>query len=307
VNFIVLIVGLAMLIGGSEFIIRGSVSLGKKLKISLFAIGIVVVSAGTSLPELANSILAVISNHPDIAVGAVVGSNIANIILIMGLTTLLHSISDINQNQINQAIINIFITFVFIIMSLLLIQFNFIFGILALISLIVIMFYQVRLGSLNFSEVKDQGEYSLFISGLLITVGVFFLIYGSKYFVSASIEIARDYDIPESVIGVSLVAFGTSLPELAVGILSAIRKKVDFALGNILGSNIYNILGVLGVSSFFGNFSIPSLIASLDLYVMALAIILITFFMVILKRLGRTYGIVSLIIYINYIGYIYLR
>ena len=124
-----------MLIGGAESIVRGSVSLGKKLKLSLFAIGVVVIAAGTSLPELANCVRAVVSNHPDIAVGDIVGSNIANIILIMGATTLLYPISGVNQNQINQAIININIAFVLIAMSILLILFNLIFGVLALISL----------------------------------------------------------------------------------------------------------------------------------------------------------------------------
>ena len=305
-NFIILIIGLAMLVGGAEFVVRGSVSLGKKLKISLFAIGVVVVGAGTSLPELANCVRAIISNHPDIAVGDVVGSNIANIILIMGATTLLYPISSVNQNQINQAIINIIIAFVLIVMSILLIQFNLIFGVLALISLTLIMVYQVKAGSLNFSDVEEQGEYSLLVSGVFIIIGILFLVYGSKYFVSAAVNIATAYGIPESVIGVSLVAFGTSLPELAVGVLSALRKKIDFALGNVLGSNIYNVLGVLGVSSFFGQFSIPPLIASFDLYVMTAVIVMITVFMFAFKRLGRTYGVLSLAIYISFIGYLYI-
>ena len=305
-DFIILIIGLAMLIGGAESVVRGSVSLGKKLKISLFAIGVVVVSAGTSLPELANCVRAVISNHPDIAVGDIVGSNIANVILIMGATTLLYPISGVNQNQINQAIINIIIAFVLIAMSILLIQFNLIFGVLALISLTLIMVYQVKAGSLNFSDVEEQGEYSLLVSGVFIIIGILFLVYGSKYFVSAAVNIATAYGIPESVIGVSLVAFGTSLPELAVGVLSALRKKIDFALGNVLGSNIYNVLGVLGVSSFFGQFSIPPLIASFDLYVMTAVIVMITVFMFAFKRLGRTYGVLSLAIYISFIGYLYI-
>ena len=191
-------------------------------------------------------------------------------------------------------------------MSILLIQFNLIFGVLALISLTLIMVYQVKAGSLNFSDVEEQGEYSLLVSGVFIIIGILFLVYGSKYFVSAAVNIATAYGIPESVIGVSLVAFGTSLPELAVGVLSALRKKIDFALGNVLGSNIYNVLGVLGVSSFFGQFSIPPLIASFDLYVMTAVIVMITVFMFAFKRLGRTYGVLSLAIYISFIGYLYI-
>ena len=115
---------------------------------------------------------------------------------------------------------------------------------------------------------------------------------------------ADQLDMPEAIIGVSLVAFGTSLPELVVGILSAIRRKVDFALGNVLGSNIYNVLGVLGVSSFFGNFNIPSIIGSEDLLFMLFVTLTILGFMFFLKRIGRTYGAVGLVLYIGYIYYV---
>ena len=286
-DFIILIIGLAMLIAGAESVVRGSVSLGKKLKISLFAIGVVVVAAGTSLPELASCIRTVISDHPDIAVGAAIGSNIANIVLIMGATTVLYPIVNITQNQINQSAINVVIALGLIIMSMFMVQFNPVFGVVALILLTVIMVYQIKIGSLNFSEVEEQDEYSMIISLILIVIGIILLVYGSKFFVKGAVNIATTYSIPESVIGVSLVAFGTSLPELAVGILSALRKKVDFALGNVLGSNIYNILGILGISSFFGRFDIPLLVATFDLYVMTGVVVFITIFMITMKKLGR--------------------
>jgi len=304
-DFFLLIFGLIILSLGAEAVVRGSVSLGKKIKISLFTIGVVVVSAGTSLPELASSLEAIISNHSDIAVGAIVGSNIANIILIMGATTLLCPISGVTQNQINQSIINIFIAFSLILMSIFVIQFNFIFGVISLILLIAIMTSQIKKGSLDFSDVDEKGEYHIIISLFFILIGIIFLIYGSKFFIGAAVNIATTFGVSESVIGATLVAFGTSLPELSVGILSALRRKVDFALGNVLGSNIYNILGVLGISSFFGNFSFPYSIANFDLYLMTAVIILITLFMFTKKRLGRTYGVLSLLIYTGYISYLY--
>ena len=298
-DFIILMIGLAMLVGGAESIVRGSVSLGKKLKISLFAIGVVVVAAGTSLPELASCVRSVASNHPDIATGAIIGSNIANILLIMGATALLCPIRKITHNQVNQAATNVVIALGLIVMGLLMMQFNPIFGVTTLILLTLIMVYQVKIGSLNFSDVEEKDEYP-------IVIGIMLLVYGSKFFVSGAVNIATAYGIPESVIGVSLVAFGTSLPELAIGVLSAIRKKVDFALGNVLGSNIYNVLGVLGVSSFFGRFELPPHIASFDLYVMTGVIIFITFYMVAMEKLGRLYGVISLLAYTFYIGYIYV-
>ena len=304
-NLFLLIFGLALLIFGAELIIRGSVSFGRKLRVSLFAIGVVIVAGGTSLPELASSINAVVSNHPDLAVGAVIGSNIANLILVMAATSFLIPISKINQNQINQAWINIGLAVILITMSFLIIPFNFIYGILAIGLLFLIMYIQVKQGSLDVSDVEEKGDYSLILSIIFIVLGIILLIYGSDLFVDSAINIATQLNIPEAIIGISLVAFGTSLPELVVGILSAIRRKVDFALGNVLGSNIYNVLGVLGVSSFFGNFNVPTVIGSADLLFMLFVTVMILGFMFFLKRIGRTYGSVGLILYVGYILYIY--
>ena len=304
-NLIFLFIGLVLLIFGAEIIIRGSVSLGKKLKVSLFAIGVVIVAGGTSLPELASSINAVVTNHADLAVGAVIGSNIANLILVMAATSFLIPISNINQNQINQAWINICLAIILIIMSYLILPFNYLFGILSICLLFIIMYMQVKQGSLDVSEVQEKGDYSLFILIIFIVGGIVLLIYGSDLFVESAINIANQLNISEAIIGVSLVAFGTSLPELVVGILSAIRKKVDFALGNVLGSNIYNVLGVLGVSSFFGNFSIPRVIGSLDLLFMLFVTLMILGFMIFLKRIGRTYGSIGLFLYVGYIVYVF--
>lgn len=304
-NLILLFIGLALLILGAEIIIRGSISLGKKLKVSLFAIGVVIVAGGTSLPELASSINAVITNHADLAVGAVIGSNIANLILVMAATSFLIPISNINQNQINQAWINIGLAIILIFMSYFILPFNYLFGILSICLLFIIMLIQVKQGSLDVSEVEEKGDYSLLISIIFIVGGIILLIYGSDLFVESAINIANQLNIPEAIIGVSLVAFGTSLPELVVGILSAIRKKVDFALGNVLGSNIYNVLGVLGVSSFFGNFGVPRVIGSLDLIFMLFVTAMILGFMILLKRIGKTYGSVGLLLYVGYILYVF--
>ncbi len=304
-NIFLLIIGLTLLIIGAELIIRGSVSFGRKLKVSLFAIGVVIVAGGTSLPELASSINAVVTNHADLAVGAVIGSNIANLILVMATTSFLIPISNINQNQINQAWINIGLAIILIFMSYFILPFNSLFGILSIGLLFIIMFIQVKQGSLDVSEVEDKGDYSLLISITFIVAGITLLIYGSDLFVESAINIANQFNIPEAIIGVSLVAFGTSLPELVVGILSAIRRKVDFALGNVLGSNIYNVLGVLGISSFFGNFSIPTVIGSIDLIFMLFVTVMILGFMFFLKRIGRTYGSIGLFLYVGYIFYIF--
>ena len=302
-DILILILGLAILVVGAEILIRGSVSFGKKLNISLFAIGVVIVAAGTSLPELASSINAVLNNHSDLALGAVVGSNIANLILVMAATTIIVPITNITNNQINQAWINIALGICLIIMSYF--YFNYLFGIISLIALTLIMYFQIKKGSILVDDI-DKDEYSIFISLILIIFGIIFLIYGSDLFVNSAIILAKKLQVSEAAIGLSLIAFGTSLPELVIGIMSALKRKVDFALGNILGSNIYNVLGVLGISSFFGNFGMPEILARQDLYFMLLITFVILVFMLIFKKLGRLYGSVGLILYLGYIYYIFI-
>ena len=296
------IIGLGLLVLGAEIVIRGSISFGKKINISLFAIGVVIVAGGTSLPELASSINAVLNNYSDLALGAVVGSNIANLVLVMAATTIIFPIVNINKNQINQAWINIFLGIVLIFMTFF--YFNYIFGIVAILTLIYLMYIQMKKGEIDNTEI-DKNDYSTIISLILIVLGIIFLVSGSDLLVSSAIEIAKKYNVSEAVIGLSLIAFGTSLPELVVGILSAIKKKVDFALGNILGSNIYNVLGVLGISSLFGNFTLPEIFLKQDLLIMVAITSIVLIFMLSMKKIGRIYGILGLSIYVSYLYYIF--
>ena len=302
-DLLYLILGLIILVAGAEIVIRGSVSFGKKLNISLFAIGVVIVAGGTSLPELASSINAVINNHSDLALGAVVGSNIANLILVMAATTIILPISNITKNQINQAWINIGLGIFLMLMSFL--YFNYIFGTISVILLTYIMYIQIKKGTLNLEEI-NRSDYSTVISVLLILLGIIFLIYGSDLFVSSAIRLADYFNVSKTVIGLSIIAFGTSLPELVVGIMSALKRKVDFALGNILGSNIYNILGVLGISSFFGKFTMPELLVRQDLFFMLIITFVILLFMLFLKKIGRVYGALGLFFYLIYMYYIFI-
>ena len=297
------IIGLGLLVLGAEIVIRGSISFGKKINISLFAIGVVIVAGGTSLPELASCINAVLNNYSDLALGAVVGSNIANLVLVMAATTIIFPIVNINKNQINQAWINIFLGIFLLFMTFF--YFNYIFGIVAIITLIYLMYIQIKKGEIDNSEI-DKKNYSMIISLILILLGIVFLVLGSDLLVNSAIKIAKIYNVSESVIGLSLIAFGTSLPELVVGIISAFKRKVDFALGNILGSNIYNVLGVLGISSFFGKFSIPNILVTQDLFFMIFVTVLILFFMLFFKKLTKLYGVIGICLYFSYIYFIYV-
>ena len=163
------IIGLGLLVLGAEIIIRGSVSFGRKINISLFAIGVVIVAGGTSLPELASSINAVLNDFSDLALGAVVGSNIANLILVMATTTLIFPIVNINKNQINQAWINILLGIVLLCMAFF--YFNYIFGIVAILTLIYLIYIQMKKGEIDNTEI-DKNDYSTIISLILIVLGL---------------------------------------------------------------------------------------------------------------------------------------
>ena len=141
---------------------------------------------------------------------------------------------------------------------------------------------------------------------IVLILGLAMLIFGAEGIVRGSVSLAKHLQISLFAIGAVVVAAGTSLPELVVGLTAAIRKKVDFALGNVLGSNIYNILGILGVSSFFGNFRIPALITNFDLYVMIGMTIFIFLFMFFSKKLSKLFGIISLLVYFSYITILYV-
>jgi len=223
----------------------------------------------------------------------------------MAATSFLTPIDRINQNQINQAWMNIGLAIILILMSFLFLSFNYLYGLIAVLILFLTMFFQVKKGMVDVSEVNEKGGHSILVSLVFIVLGIFLLISGSDLFVNSAIKIANNLKIPEAIIGISLVAFGTSLPELSIGILAAIKRKVDFALGNVLGSNIYNVLGVLGISSFFGNFTIPTTISDRDLFFMLFVTIIILGFMFFIKRLGRTYGTIGIVMYISYIFFIY--
>ena len=147
----------------------------------------------------------------------------------------------------------------------------------------------------------DQTLVDIFfvLSGFTLLMG------GGEALVQGATRISQNLSVSPLVVGFTVVAVGTSLPELVVGIMSAVKRKVDFALGNILGSNIYNVLGVLGISSFFGNFSMPEILATQDLYFMLFITLLILGFMFFIKKLGRTYGSIGLILYICYMYFIF--
>ena len=247
------VVGLAV---GAELIVRSAVNLSNIYKISGYFIGFTFVALGTSLPEFSATLQALFkANSVDIALGNIIGSNIANILLILGVVAWIYPIvfPDMRkQNKQAQIVAGITIGIVFF--FLVLVRFNIpvivitLFGTLFMCLVVMFLFLQFAQERKN-SSYKENHEdtFSQFKSYVLLIIGLVLLFFGSRYFIIGAKQASIEFGIAESIIGLTLVSFGTSLPELATGIVSAVKKQTGIAVGTILGSNVYNILGVFGV------------------------------------------------------------
>tara|TARA_Y100000590_G_scaffold431908_1_gene547203 strand:+ start:14551 stop:15531 length:981 start_codon:yes stop_codon:yes gene_type:complete len=317
--FIFIIFGALALGIGAEMIVRSSINLANIYKVSGYFIGFTIVALGTSLPELASTIQALrVVESLGIAFGNIIGSNIANILLILGVISIICPIIFPERSeQKNQTLVVLFITlisaFIFYYISSNNIVNSVPFGILLILLLIGFLLWQYKVESQELTEINSSYNYSQILSYVILFFGLIFLYFGSKYFIIGSKMMAEHFKISEAIIGLTLVAFGTSLPELATGVAAAIRKQTNLALGTILGSNIYNIVGIFAIILFLkpANLNLTSETLILNFVIM----ILVTFIFVYkvrfgLKiinlepfRLGRNSGIIFLTLYAIYIFY----
>ena len=296
-------IGILLLAIGGDRLVLGSVALSNKLKVPAFITGIFIIGFGTSLPELFVTISALNKNETDIAIGAIIGSNIINILLILGLSLVLSnkkSLETISSKDIFVMIICAFLFSYFL-------QIGFISNIWSIIMVILLpiyLFVSYRFFNRENQFVDDSSEKGLVILNLLI--GFIAIIYGSEIFIEGLIYISEVLNIPEAIIGISLAAIGTSLPELAVTIASFVRGKGSVAIGNVVGSNIFNILGVLGLSALInGQIIFSKSFSGFD----TIILILSSVWVYILLRNGSTnpklYGSISLIGYFSYMILLY--
>jgi len=266
-TYLMVLGGLVLLFIGGEGLVRGSVSVARKLNISELVIGLTLVGFGTSVPELVTSLRAINEGAVGIAVGNVVGSNIANILLVLGVAALIHPIITNPCALMRDTSIMVIVTALLCV----LIWFD-LFSRLAGFVLVACL-----LGYIAFSVFADQaagdevaemhaGEGETVEANYGVVKGVFIalaglvgVVFGAKLLVDGGVVIAREFGISETVIGLSIVAVGTSLPELATSAIAAFRGKADVALGNIIGSNIFNILGILGLTALVHPFSVRSM------------------------------------------------
>ena len=304
-NFLLIIGGLVLLIFGGNWLLKSAVSLSLKLKISKVVVGMTVVSFATSAPELIVSINAALNNSSDLALGNVIGSNIANLGLVLGVTLLLGSMN-VSKNfyRVDWPVMMIasILLLLFLTNDKVIVQYE---GILLFTFLVVFIIYLLKTQKNNNI---DELEYDIPLSGIKTTfylvMGGLGLWGGSELLIKGATAMALDFGVTERVIGVTIVSVGTSVPELAASIIAVIKKEKAISLGNLIGSNIFNILAVIGITSIITPISLSdNRLLTSDVFWM-LGISLITLPMVLLPtkyRLNWKNGLVLLISYCTFI------
>lgn len=256
-EYIILVISLLAIVFGADNLVNGSVAIARRFKISDFVIGAVIVGIGTSCPELIVSASGALKGNIDVAIGNVVGSNIFNILGILGITTLIHSVKVSHENKCFDLPICIFVSILATLMA-----FNFFHGddisigrvdgaiLLAIfVAFIYISFLRDKRSVQKSEEQSAAVNERLILSILKVIGGLGVLVGGCHFFVEEAVIIATKWGVNEAFISITLIACGTSLPELAASIAAAIKKNTQLALGNVVGSNIFNITFILGVSS----------------------------------------------------------
>lgn len=247
VTVIILVVSLALVIIGADILVDGASAIARKSGVSEFVIGLTIVGFGTSCPELVVSLTGAIQGSSDIAIGNVVGSNIFNTLLILGLTAVLSPLVISKENKTRDIPITIVVTAI-LCGCIFLGEIGRIAGVIFLLLFAAYMVYCFKFDNSQTEDVPEK-ETKLPKAIMLTILGLLFLIFGGKYFVNSSVEIAKALDVSEKFIAITLLAGGTSMPELVTCIVAAAKKKGQLALGNILGSNIFNILLILGCAA----------------------------------------------------------
>jgi len=309
-TFLLLLVGFVILIKGADFLVDGAASLAKKSNISNLAIGLTVVAFGTSTPELLVNVLSSVKGYNDAAFGNVIGSNILNLLFILGVAGLIYPLVVQRSTVSFEVPISLLATGVLFILvndtMILGSAENILSRIDALVLLILFglfMFYVAR--TMKNGPDTNEGEpikvYSNWISGLYIIIGLAMLVGGGSLVVDNAVTIARQYGLSEKLIGLTILAAGTSLPELATSAVAAYRKNTDIAIGNVVGSCIFNVLLILGITGLIHP-TPYNLSLNFDLYVLGASIVLLMIFMFTLNqnKLDRWEALMMLVGYVAY-------
>lgn len=309
----ILFVGLGVLLltTGGEALIRGSLAAAHRLGISPLLSGLLIVGFGTSAPELVVSVDAAINNKPDLAIGNVVGSNIGNILLILGLCALITplAVKPLVLRRDAVTVVSASILFLVLVGGDALARSDAALLLLALAAYLLWAYWTERSGTppsadlhiAQGQEITSLPKTALWI-GTAVLLGLVLLIAGSQVLLQGAVGIAQSLGVSEAVIGLTLVAVGTSLPELSISVIAAVRRHADVAIGNILGSNIFNLLGILGISALLQPLPVHVRILQFDQWVMLGASIVLLFFLYTGSRLSRPEGVLLLLGYGLYLG-----
>ncbi len=313
--YLQVIAGFVLLLGGAEVLLRGSVAIARRFKVSTLIIGMTIVAFGTSLPELVVSLDAAFSGSPDIAVGNIVGSNIANLLLIIGVSGIVFPIAARSQPLVQDGLTLLAVSLLFAA----LLWYGAIGREVGLVLLVLLLAFLARsywrethgdadpAAERFVQEVAEVGEIPArtWILWIAVVAGLAGVAWGADLLVKGSVVLARAAGVSEAVIGLSLIALGTSLPELAASLVAALRGHSDIAVGNVVGSNLFNILCVGGSVAVAAPLHVAEQIQHFDAWVMLAATLAFMPFLVARFRFGRLMGVVFVGAYALYMGVLF--
>ena len=298
-NLLLIVIGLIALTAGGEAVVRGALAAGKRLGVSPLLAGLVIVGFGTSAPELVVSISAALDQQPDIALGNVVGSNIGNVLLILGVCAIITplTISRLALVRDGLSVVGASALFLVLVWGSALVRWDAAILLAALAGYLVWAYIsesrpQSAAGAIH----RQEGAQMTLLPGRPLTIGLVLLaglallITGSQALLWGAMGLAQSLGVSEAVIGLTLVAVGTSLPEFAVSLLAALRRQADVAVGNILGSNLFNLLGILGVSALLQPLPVSPRMLLFDQWVMLASALLLLLVLYTGHRISRPEG-----------------
>ncbi len=300
-DYVYLVAGLIGLFFGGEALVRGSVGIARRLAIPPLLIGLTVVGFGTSTPELLVSVDAAWRGVPDIALGNIIGSNIANILLIVGLTALVWPITVTGATLRRDTLVMVAAALA-LVPVFALGYMGRLSGVVLVAGLVGYLIWAYRTPGDATAEDENLPAPSLaLVSTLWVIGGLVVLMVGARFLVDGAVSIARGFGISEAFIGLTIVAVGTSLPELATSLIAAFRRQSEIAIGNIVGSNIFNVLGILGVTAMIAPIPVAGRFLRFDLPVMIAVSLLLTALLLTRPKIGRWMGVALLAAYLAYV------
>ena len=317
-DYLLLFLGLAVLIVGGEFLVKGAVGCSAAFKISPLVIGMTVVSFGTSAPELLVSLQSAMDGNPGIAIGNVVGSNIANIALVLGITVIIFPIIAERQTKFVDYPMMLLACILFYLFALdnviELYEGIILFGILVSFTTYLVVNSRKKTKKAEAEEddeFKDALKYPIWKSILFLLIGLVALYFGSDWFVKGAVGIAEvvleGNPDKDSIIGVTVVALGTSAPELVASIVAAVRKQSDISVGNLIGSNIFNVFAVIGITAIVKPIGVTDQVLEFDMYWMLGIMFLMIPILLFGKRIGRFKGVLLFGSYVAYVAVILMQ